>query len=66
MAEESGAVDMKKKRTFRKFTYRSVGMDRLLDMTHRKLAEILTTRRIRRRFSHGPRKTLRKRSRRRS
>ena len=37
MAEESDAADMKKKRTFRKFTYRGVGLDQFLDMNHEQL-----------------------------
>ena len=51
MAEE-GAVDLKKKRTFRKFTYRGVDLDQLLDMNNEGLMELFTCR-IRRKFSRG-------------
>ena len=51
MAEE-GAVDLKKKRTFRKFTYHGVDLDQLLDMNNEGLMELFTCR-IRRKFSRG-------------
>nr|ALS05186.1 40S ribosomal protein S15 [Tortanus dextrilobatus] len=44
--------DLKKKRTFRKFTYRGVDLDQLLDMNHDQLMELFTCR-IRRKFSRG-------------
>ena len=32
-AEEQAALELKKKRTFRKFTYRGIDLDNLLDLT---------------------------------
>ena len=52
MADDANAVDMKKKRTFRKFTYRGVDLDQLLDMNHEQLMELFPCR-IRRKFSRG-------------
>jgi len=49
---EDAAVDLKKKRTFRKFTYRGVDLDQLLDMNNEGLMELFTCR-IRRKFSRG-------------
>ncbi|XP_043286709.1 40S ribosomal protein S15 [Venturia canescens] len=43
---------LKKKRTFRKFTFRGVDLDQLLDMSHEQLMELMHAR-ARRRFSHG-------------
>jgi len=45
-------VDLKKKRTFRKFTYRGVDLDQLLDMNNEQLMELFVCR-IRRKFSRG-------------
>ncbi|XP_020625957.1 40S ribosomal protein S15-like [Orbicella faveolata] len=42
----------KKKRTFRKFTYRGVDLDQLLDLSHDQLMELVHCR-ARRRFSRG-------------
>ncbi|KAL9987107.1 hypothetical protein ACROYT_G001357 [Oculina patagonica] len=42
----------KKKRTFRKFTYRGVDLDQLLDLSHDQLMELIHCR-ARRRFSRG-------------
>jgi len=42
----------KKKRTFRKFTYRGVDLDQLLDLSHDQLMELVHAR-ARRRFSRG-------------
>jgi small subunit ribosomal protein S15e len=53
--EASGANvggDLKKKRTFRKFTYRGVELDQLLDMSNEKLMELFPCR-ARRRLSRG-------------
>jgi len=50
MADE--AAELKKKRTFRKFTYRGVDLDQLLDMNNEGLMELFTCR-IRRKFSRG-------------
>jgi small subunit ribosomal protein S15e len=52
MADDANAVDLKKKRTFRKFTYRGVDLDQLLDMNHEQLMELFPCR-IRRKFSRG-------------
>ena len=49
-AEEQAAL--KKKRTFRKFTYRGVDLDQLLDMSYEQLMPMLSAR-ARRRFSRG-------------
>jgi len=46
------AAELKKKRTFRKFTYRGVDLDQLLDMNNEGLMELFTCR-IRRKFSRG-------------
>ncbi|TRY62818.1 hypothetical protein TCAL_13107 [Tigriopus californicus] len=51
MADEQ-AQEVKKKRTFRKFTYRGVDLDQLLDMNHEQLMELFPCR-IRRKFSRG-------------
>jgi len=49
---ESGAAELRKKRTFRKFTYRGVDLDQLLDMKKEQFSELLNCR-ARRRLSHG-------------
>merc|ERR1711915_274564 len=51
MSDEA-AADLKKKRTFRKFTYRGVDLDQLLDMNNEGLMELFTCR-IRRKFNRG-------------
>lgn len=43
---------LKKKRTFRKFTFRGVDLDQLLDMTYEQLMGLVHAR-ARRRFSRG-------------
>ncbi|XP_028043465.1 40S ribosomal protein S15 [Bombyx mandarina] len=43
---------LKKKRTFRKFTYRGVDLDQLLDMPNEQLMELMHAR-ARRRFARG-------------
>ena len=43
---------MKKKRTFRKYTYRGVDLDQLLDLSTEQLTELFRAR-IRRRFQRG-------------
>ena len=48
MSEEHQA----RKRTFRKFTYRGVDLDQLLDMNHEQLMELFPCR-IRRKFTRG-------------
>merc|ERR1711915_224369 len=52
MGSDEAAADLKKKRTFRKFTYRGVDLDQLLDMNNEGLMELFTCR-IRRKFSRG-------------
>merc|ERR1712232_483664 len=48
--EEQAAL--KKKRTFKKFMYRGIDLDKLLDLTHEDLMKMVRSR-IRRRFSRG-------------
>jgi len=53
MAEQPQDAELlRKKRTFRKFTYRGVDLDQLLDMKKEQLAELMSSR-ARRRLSHG-------------
>jgi len=52
MADDAAAAEMKKKRTFRKFTFRGVDLDQLLDMNNEQLMELFTCR-VRRKFSRG-------------
>merc|ERR1711942_347793 len=52
MADEQAAAELKKKRTFRKYTYRGVDLDQLLDMNNEQLMELFTCR-IRRKFAKG-------------
>ena len=49
---EKPEEQLKKKRTFRKFTYRGVDLDQLLDMPNEQLMELMHAR-ARRRFSRG-------------
>merc|ERR1712039_347531 len=49
---DADAAELKKKRTFRKFTYRGVDLDQLLDMNNEGLMELFTCR-IRRKFTRG-------------
>ena len=49
-AEQAAAI--KKKRTFRKFTFRGVDLDQLLDMSYEQLMTLVHAR-ARRRFSRG-------------
>merc|ERR1712131_214480 len=46
------AAELKKRRTFRKFTYRGVDLDQLLDMNNEQLMELFPCR-IRRKFGRG-------------
>merc|ERR1712080_69213 len=46
------AQELRKKRTFRKFTYRGVDLDQLLDMKNEQLTEMFNSR-IRRKFNRG-------------
>merc|ERR1740128_715227 len=52
MADEAAQLELKKRRTFRKFTFRGVDLDQLLDMNHEQLMELFTCR-IRRKFARG-------------
>jgi len=52
MQDPEQAAAMKKKRTFRKFTYRGVDLDQLLDMSYEQLMSLVHAR-ARRRFSRG-------------
>merc|ERR1711902_105428 len=52
MSDEAAAAELRKKRTFRKFTFRGVDLDQLLDMNNEGLMELFTCR-IRRKFSRG-------------
>nr|ALS05171.1 40S ribosomal protein S15 [Paracalanus parvus] len=52
MSDEAAAAELRKKRTFRKFTYRGVDLDQLLDMNNEGLMELFTCR-IRRKFTRG-------------
>ena len=49
---DAEAAELKKKRTFRKYTYRGVDLDQLLDMNNEGLMELFTCR-IRRKFTRG-------------
>merc|ERR1711962_308004 len=49
---DTAQVEVKKKRTFRKYTYRGVDLEQLLDMTNEQLAELLGCR-ARRKFNRG-------------
>ncbi|CAI4225357.1 unnamed protein product [Auanema sp. JU1783] len=50
--DEAHLADLKKKRTFRKFTYRGVDLDQLLDMSREQFAKLLPCR-MRRRLARG-------------
>merc|ERR1712064_165800 len=50
MADAEQAAELKKRRTSRKFTYRGVDLDQLLDMNNEQLMELFPCR-IRRKFS---------------
>ena len=52
MADDEAAQALKKKRTFRKFTFRGVDLDALLDLTSEQLMDLVHAR-ARRRFSRG-------------
>merc|ERR1719350_521812 len=49
---DAEAAALKKKRTFRKYTYRGVDLDQLLDMSSEQLMELFNCR-ARRRFTRG-------------
>merc|ERR1712100_664303 len=50
--DQAAAAELKKKRTFRKFTYRGVDLDQLLDMNNEQLMELFPCR-VRRKISRG-------------
>merc|ERR1712234_51423 len=52
MADAEQAAELKKRRTFRKFTYRGVDLDQLLDMNNEQLMELFPCR-VRRKISRG-------------
>ncbi|CAO1393387.1 unnamed protein product [Diamesa serratosioi] len=52
MSEVPADETIRKKRTFRKFTFRGVDLDQLLDMPNEQLVELMHSR-ARRRFSRG-------------
>merc|ERR1712241_686746 len=52
MSTDQAAAELKKKRTFRKFTYRGVDLDQLLDMNNEQLMELFPCR-IRRKIGRG-------------
>ena len=52
MGDEEAAQALKKKRTFRKFSFRGIDLDALLDLTTEGLMDIVHAR-ARRRFSRG-------------
>mmetsp|Transcript_16792 Transcript_16792/g.27145 ORF Transcript_16792/g.27145 Transcript_16792/m.27145 type:complete len:155 (+) Transcript_16792:71-535(+) len=45
-------AELKKKRTFKKFSYRGIDLDKLLDLTHEELMKMVKSR-ARRRFNRG-------------
>merc|ERR1712108_75937 len=50
--DDQKAAELKKRRSFRKFTYRGVDLDQLLDMSPEQLMELFNCR-ARRRYSRG-------------
>ncbi|RWS03614.1 40S ribosomal protein S15-like protein [Dinothrombium tinctorium] len=52
MEDEQTQLELKKKRTFRKYTYRGVDLDQLLDMSTKQLMELFHAR-ARRRLTRG-------------
>merc|ERR1712184_194082 len=52
MTDAEAQAELKKKRTFRKFTYRGVDLDQLLDMNNEQLMELFPCR-IRRKIGRG-------------
>ena len=52
MADEAALMEKKKRRTFRKFSYRGVDLDQLLDMTTEQFQELIPCRQ-RRRLQRG-------------
>ncbi|RKP23642.1 ribosomal protein rps15 [Syncephalis pseudoplumigaleata] len=52
MADDAAAAELKKKRTFRKFEYRGIDLEQLLDLSNEQLMELFPCR-ARRRFNRG-------------
>ena len=52
MADDEAIAELRKKRTFKKFTYRGVDLDQLLDMNMKQLSELLPAR-ARRKLKRG-------------
>ena len=50
--DAAAAAELKKKRTFRKFSFRGVDLDQLLDLSAEQLMELVHAR-ARRRFTRG-------------
>lgn len=50
--EEAAALELKKKRTFRKFSYRGIDLDNLLDLSPEQLIDLVHAR-ARRRMGRG-------------
>eukprot|EP00906_Rhabdomonas_costata_P028985 RCo040946 len=55
MDEEQKQAELKKKRTFKKFTYRGIELEALLDLSNEQVAQLLPAR-ARRRFQRGLKK----------
>lgn len=51
-ADTTDVEELRKKRRFKKFTYRGVDLDQLLDMSNEQLVEMYSSR-LRRRFGRG-------------
>lgn len=51
-ADTTDAEELRKKRRFKKFTFRGVDLDQLLDMSNEQLIEMYSSR-LRRRFNRG-------------
>ncbi|KAI9137355.1 ribosomal protein S15 [Paraphysoderma sedebokerense] len=52
MADDAAAAELKKKRTFRKFSYRGIDLEQLLDLSSEQLMDLIHAR-ARRRFQRG-------------
>jgi small subunit ribosomal protein S15e len=50
--DEEKVAELRKKRTFRKFTFRGIELDQLLDLTNEELMDLITAR-ARRRMTRG-------------
>ncbi|RKP06714.1 ribosomal protein S19-domain-containing protein [Thamnocephalis sphaerospora] len=52
VADDAAAIELKKKRTFRKFEYRGIDLEQLLDLSNEQFMELVSCR-ARRRFNRG-------------